>query len=112
MAEPVLLPFSASTDGKGIKVAATGTAGTLIHTNDGTDERVFLYAQNNHTAAVLLSVEYGGVASPDDLVQVTIPAKSGAVCVVPGWPVKGSKVIRAFAATANVISIFGGVSKA
>jgi hypothetical protein len=56
--------LSGSTDGKWIKVVATATAGTAIHTavagtTAGTYDEIWLRAQNNHTAAVNLTIEFG-----------------------------------------------------
>lgn len=108
--------LSGSTDGKGIKVVQTVTAGTAIHTGSATAttiDEVWLYATNNHTADVVLTVEFGGVASPDDLIQFTVPFKKGLFLVVAGGLIKGNAtplVVRAFAATANVISIHGYVN--
>ena len=58
--------LSGSTDGLGILIAATATAGTLVHTavagtTAGTFDRITLFAYNGHTAAVVLTVEFGGV---------------------------------------------------
>ena len=103
--------------GRMVKVAATGTAGTTIHTAANvatTVDEIWLYAQNNHTADVLLTVEFGGVSSPDDLIQVTVPFKEGLFLVVAGMVLQGNAtpvVVRAFAATANVISIGGYVNR-
>lgn len=109
--------LSGSTDGRNIKVAATATAGTTIHTGpsdtDDYDE-VWLWAQNSDTTARKLTIEFGGVSAPDDLVEVTIPPESGPVLVIPGWLIKGNAtplVVRAFAATANVVVINGYVNQ-
>lgn len=106
-------PLSGSTNGKGILVAATATAGTLIHTavSGTTDfDEVWLYCQNTSTASVALDIEYGGVAT-SDLIEITIPAESGLVLVVPGLFLNNSLVVRAFAATTNVLSIHGYVNR-
>lgn len=109
--------LSASTVGRPIKVAATATAGTLIHatgTSTTVEDEVWLYANNTTTTSVELSIEFGGVTSPDDLIIVQIPAKSGLVLVVPGLIVLGTGSatnIRAFATTANVINITGFVNR-
>ena len=68
--------LSGSTNGRGILVAATATAGTLIHTAvSGTSslDEVWLYAHNTSASAVKLTLEWGGVTSPNDLIEVTIP---------------------------------------
>lgn len=111
------IKFSGSTDGRGIKVTQTATAGDTIHTapSDADDyDEIWLYAYNSHSADVLLTIEFGGATAPDDNIKVTIPYQEGLVLVVPGLVLKGNAsplVVKAFAATANVISIFGFVNR-
>lgn len=106
------LKLSGSTDGRGIKVAATATAGTTIHTAHATDiDEIWLYAYNHHTADVNLTIEFGGTSSPDDLIQVSVPFKSGLKLVIPGFTLTNSLVVRAFAGTTNVIMIHGFVNR-
>jgi hypothetical protein len=108
--------LSGSTDGKQIKVAATATAGTLIHTgptNTAHLHEVWLYAVNTSASDVKLTVEWGGVASPDDHIEYTVKAENGLYLIVPGLLIKGNAtalVVRAFAATTNVICISGYVN--
>lgn len=106
--------LSGSTNGRGIKVAATATAGTLLHTatsTSGQKDQVSLWAVNSSAASVKLTLEAGGVSAPDDQIEVSIPPESGLVEVLPGVSFNGGVVIRAFAASANVISIFGDVNR-
>lgn len=109
--------LSGSTDGKGIKVVQTSSAGTTIHTCSSTAadlEEIWLYAFNSHTSDVVLTIEFGGTTAPDQNIVLTVPFKAGLICVVPGLILKGNStplVIRAFAATANVITISGFVNK-
>ena len=111
------IALSGSTDGKMIKVAATATAGTTIHTGSTTAttfDEVWLYAVNSSTSAVKLTIEYGGTTSPDDLIEFSVPAESGLYLISPGLIIKGNAtalVVRAFAATANVINIAGYVNR-
>ena len=101
-------------DGRNVKVAATATAGTLIHTAiAGTSDldEIWLYACNTSGSDVKLTIEYGGVASPDDLTEVTIGTEAGWVLVVPGMLLQNSLVIKAFAAAANVVMINGYVNR-
>ncbi len=63
--------LSGSMDGRGIKVAATASPGTLVHT--ATDSKaanewdeLYLRVTNTSAAAVLLTVEFGGTTNPDD----------------------------------------------
>ena len=65
--------LSTSTDGRAIKVAATATAGTLIHTGSTTAttiDEVWLYAVNSDTTDRKLTLEWGGVTVPDDLIEI------------------------------------------
>lgn len=103
---------SGSTNGRMIKVAATATAGTLLHTAHATNtDEVFVWAVNSSGSAVKLTIELGGVSSPDDLIEKTIAAEDGLVLIVPGIRLTGGVAIRAFAATANVISCAVNVNR-
>ena len=112
------LVLSGSTDGKAIKVAATATPGTTIYTGSSTAttiDEVWLYAMNTDTTARKLTIEWGGTSSPDDLIEVTVQPEAGLVTIAPGLLIKGNAssalVVRAFAATANVITIHGFVNR-
>jgi len=106
------IALSGSTDGLPVKVVATATAGTLIHTAHATAlDEVWIYAYNGHTADVVLTVEYGGATVPDQNIILTVSTKSGLALVVPGLILTNSKVIRAFAATANVITLSGYINR-
>lgn len=108
------LPLSGSTNGRQILVAATATAGTLIHTAvSGTSslDEIWLYAVNTSTSSVKLTIEYGGVSAPEDHIELTISGESGLVLVSPGLILQNSLVVRAFAGTTNVIAISGYVNR-
>ena len=97
---------SGGTNGRMVKVVATATAGTLLHTAvSGTDDmdEIYIWAVNSDTTARKLTIEWGGVASPDDLIEYTVPAEDGLHLVVPGLRLQNGLVVRAFAATANVV---------
>lgn len=107
--------LSGSTDGRMIKVVATATPGTTIHTasaitGDNNYDEVWLWAVNSDTTNRKLTIEWGGTTSPDDLIELTIPAESGLVCVIPGWIIQNSLVVKAFCASANVVMIGGYVN--
>ena len=105
-----------STNGRGILVAATSSPGTLIHTTSTTAttiDEVWLYAQNTDTSARKLTLEWGGTGS-GDLIEFTVPAESGLYLVSAGLILlySGSATtIAAFAATTNVIGIYGFVNR-
>ena len=104
--------LSGSTDGNGIKVAATATPGTTIHTAHATaQDEVWLYAVNSSTADVKLSIEYGGTTAPDNLIEFTVPAEAGLHIIIPGLISTNSKVIKAFAGTASVLIVYGFVNR-
>ena len=104
--------LSGSTTGRGVKVAATATPGTLVHTAHATSlDEVWLWCVNTDSSARKLTVEFGGTTSPDDLIEVSIPPESGLVLVSPGLTVTGGVVVRAFAATANVLVVTGYVNR-
>jgi hypothetical protein len=103
--------LSGSTNGRPVKVTATGTPGTTIHTaHASAKDEVYLFATNTDTVDRELTIEFGGTTSPDDLIKVTVPAKD-TVQVVPGVPLSGSLLARAFAAAANVVNVFGYVNR-
>ncbi|MGH9876207.1 MAG: hypothetical protein ACRD5H_01085 [Nitrososphaerales archaeon] len=108
--------LSGSTDGRGILVAATVTPGTLIHTagavlGDDNYDEVYLWAVNSDTVDRKLTIEFGGTTAPNDLIELTIPAESGLMLVTPGLILQNALVVRAFAATANLVIVHGYVNK-
>ena len=112
-----LQPAGTTGTGLAIKVAATATAGTAIHTASATAttiDEIWLYAVNTSTSSVKLTIEWGEVTAPDGHIEVTVQPEAGLVTVIPGLLLQGNataKVVRAFAATANVICIHGFVNR-
>ena len=112
-----LQPAGTTGTGRLIKVAATATAGTTIHTASSTAttiDEVWLYAVNSDTTARKLTIEWGGTSSPDDLIELTVLPESGLVTVVAGLVLQGNAtplVVRAFCASANVVMIGGFVNR-
>ena len=108
--------LSASTDGRAVKVVATATAGTTIHTGSssaGVIHEVWLYAVNSDTTAIKLTIEWGGTTAPDDTIEVTVPAESGLMLIVPGLVIIGNAtplVVKAFAGSANLVLLHGFVN--
>lgn len=104
--------LSGSTSGRPTKVAATATPGTLIHTAHATAiDEIWLWAMNTDTVERKLTLEWGGVTSPDDLIEIPLPPESGLILVTPGLCLTGGVVARAFAATANVVTLTGFVNR-
>lgn len=106
--------LSGATNGRNIKVAATATPGTLIHTATSTSgvlDELWLWATNTDTQSRKLTIELGGTTSPDDLIEVTLAAESAMELVIPGFLLNGGVVVRAFAASANVVNVNGYVNR-
>ena len=107
--------LSGSTNGRAIPVAATATAGTLIHTatalDNGYDE-IYLWVSNVTGSAATLTVEWGGVTDPGDHIvkAYSIPANSPPIPVVTGQVLKGGLVCRAFSGTASALNLSGFVN--
>lgn len=110
--------LSGSTGGLGIKVAATATPGTDIHstgTSASVVDKVNLFATNSDPAAKKLTIEFGGVAAPDNTIEMTIPGESGMVPILENLPLVGTggaaRTVKAFCETANVVMIYGYVDR-
>jgi hypothetical protein len=111
--------LSGSTNGRGIAVVATATTGTTIHATGisaTTLDEVWLYANNVHSSAVTLTVEFGGTTITSDLIQQSIAATpSGLVLICAGLLLRGTgsaaTTVTAFASVASKIEIFGFVNR-
>lgn len=100
--------LTGSTDGRAIKVAATSSPGTTIHTADASAlDEVWLYVYNSSASSVALTLQFGGTSTPDDDIKATIPGQQGLILVVPGLLLTNGVVVKAYAATTNVLTILG-----
>lgn len=105
--------LSGSTNGKGVKVVATATTGTTIHTAvSGTSsfDEVWIYATNNDSVSRNLTLEWGTTTAADGNIQLAIPSQSGLTLVIPGLILQNSLILTAFASAANVVLITGYVN--
>lgn len=106
-------PLSGSTHGRGIKIAATATAGTQLHqaVNDTVlVDVVTLYAYNSDVVTRRLTLEWGGVTAPDDHIVIDIPPKA-TVPVVVDLVLRNNLDIKGFADAANVVVVHGFVNR-
>jgi len=108
--------LSGSTSGRNIPVAATATAGTLIHTavsGSSAFDEVYLWAANVTASPATLTIEWGGVTDPGDhmVKAFSIPANSPPIPVATGQVLNGGLVVRAFSGTASAINISGFVNR-
>jgi len=117
MATLTKIPLSASTQGRGILVAATSIgSGTTIHTatsatTDGLGDEVVLYAYNSNTTPETFVIGFGGTTDPNDLMKFVIPPGQ-TVQVMAGLLLRNSLVVVASSTTTNKISVFGYVLRA
>jgi len=107
--------LSGAADGLAVKVAATATAGTTIHTAVAgttavTFDEIWIWAVNSSTSAVKLTIEWGEATAPDGNIEVTIPPESGLQQVIPGLILHNAKVVKAFASVTNVVMLHGFVN--
>ena len=105
--------LTGASDGLNNKIASTTPgAGDVVHTAHATAlDEVWLYACNSSTSDVKLTIEWGATSDDERLTEVTIGAEAGWVLVIPGLLLSNSKVVYAFAATANVINVNGYINR-
>lgn len=108
--------LSGSTDGLAVKLTGTNTAAAVtVHTavagtTAGVFDEIWVYANNTSTSSVKLTIEWGTATAADGNVEVTILPEAGLVTVIPGLILQNSRVVKAFAATADVILLTGFVN--
>lgn len=103
------MPLSVSTNGEPVHITATTSGGAnLVHTATATGyEIVWLWANNQHTASVVLNLEWT-TSGATGLIKRSIPQNTALQNpLVPGFYLRGSATIKAFAAVTAVINIFG-----
>jgi hypothetical protein len=110
--------LSGSTDGLAVKVTGINSgAAVTVHTcyttvtTAGLFDEIWLYANNTSSSAVKLTLEWGTATAADGNIELTIAAESGLVLVVPGLILQNTKVVKAFAGTADVILLTGFVNQ-
>jgi hypothetical protein len=108
--------LSGSTNGKSVKVAATATPGTTIHTavaGTASFDEIYLWVNNTDTVDRNLTLEWGGVTDPDNLIckTVVIPSLSGPIRLIEGLVLNNSLVVSAFCDSANKLLITGYVNR-
>lgn len=111
------LILSGSVDGTGIRVTATATPGTLIHTatsgaGQDTFDELWVYAGCTQPTPVNTTIQLG--TETDDKINVhsVVPgAYGGLICLIPGFPIRNGLVVSATAATAQHVNIFGFVNR-
>lgn len=106
--------LSGATTGVPIAVAATASTGTTIHaTGTSAIDEVWLYATNTSSAAVVLTIQFGGTGTVNQI-QQSIPANSGLTLIIPGLilaPSGSAITVYAYASVASVVNISGYVNR-
>lgn len=103
------------TEGNGLPILMSTTS-TDIHrttTSTTTYDEIWLYAHNYDTTARKLTIEFGGTAAKDQI-EITIPAESGPVLVVPGLVLRSGGTalnVTGLAATSTSIAVSGYVNR-
>lgn len=110
--------LSGSTDGQGILISNTVTAGTTLHTgpsNSSQYHELWIYAQHHagvNTTSTKLTLEYGN-ANTFNNIELTLSSEAGLTLVIPGLLLQGNATtaptVKAFANIANNITVYGYV---
>jgi len=109
--------LSGSTHGRGIKVTTVAPidgSDTTIHTavtGTADTDLITLFAYNDDTVPRRLELGWGGTSDPDDLIILDVPPRSGLTPVVIEMPLRNALVVVASCETANVVVIFGWVTR-
>jgi hypothetical protein len=109
--------LSGSTNGKGIKIAATSSPGTTIHTCSSSTsdiDEVWLYVSNPDSFQRAVTIQFGGTTSVDDDIDILVPPYEGLMLVVPGLTLKGNStqlIIRAYVDVTNTVTVHGYVNR-
>jgi hypothetical protein len=104
--------LSGSTNGKPIKIAATATAGTTIHTaiaGTASFDEVYVWLTNTDTVVRTVVIEFGGTTSPDQHIvdTLSLPANSPPIPILTGQNLQNGLVIGIYASAANVVLASG-----
>jgi len=115
MAQAFKRKLSSSTDGKPIKVAATATLGTAIHTaiastTAGTFDEIWLWAYNSDTSPRILTIEFGGASVPDQNIKITLQPNTGLIPILPGLILQNGMIVSAFCDVANKVTLSGFIN--
>ncbi len=110
------LLLSGSTSGQPIKVAATSSPGTTIHTavaGATSFDEIYLWVTNTDTVARTITIQWGGTTDPDNSITkaYSITASSPPALIVPGLVLNGGLIVKVFASAANVILVSGYVNQ-
>lgn len=101
------IPCTGSTDGRGIKITSTATAGQTLHTAQssttaGCADLIEVTVYNSDTVDRRITFEVGGVTAPDDNRGGTVSAQEERT--FGPFLLRNSLVLKAFGSAANVLT--------
>jgi hypothetical protein len=112
------MTLSAATNGAPIRVGATATPGTTIHTATSADmpegcDEVYLWAGSTSTSNINLTLQIssGHVDHGQSINMQIPPAYSGPIPILAGHRICDGVVITATASVAERINIWGNVNR-
>ncbi len=112
------MTLSAATAGGIIKVTATATPGTTIHTATSSDmaegcDEVYLWCGSTSTSTVNATLHIAQIAAEQDrTINVRVPAAyNGPIMVLAGHRVCDGVVITATASVADRVNLWGNVNR-
>ena len=112
------MTLSAATSGGIIKITATATPGTTIHTATSSDmpegcDEVYLWAGSTSTSALNATLHITALATEQDRsINFRVPAAyNGPILVLPGYRVCDGVVLTATASAADRINLWGNVNR-
>lgn len=111
-----LIP-SGSTDGRPIKVVATSTPGTTVHTAtsaagmESVDE-VFVWAVNTRANGIFGTLHIGTVTDDEQSINFRVPGGyAGPTLILPGVRLRNGVVLTATASVANRVNLIVNVNR-
>lgn len=119
-----VIPFSGSTNFRGIKVTTTASAGDTIHTAQAgaLPDLLSIDIENTDTSARPFTLQWGGTTSPDDKITgLVLPGQCLRICTQK--PICAALVVKCFSGTmtwvdgvsytgaANVLVVHGQVQR-
>lgn len=88
-------------------IVATATPGTELHAAGALrDQMIRIRCCNTHSAAVKVTLEWGGATSPDDVITYSITNDTGDVVVAEWTRLPRGLAVSAFAAVASVVTAY------
>lgn len=102
--------LSGAAGGLAIQVTGTATGSAVtVHTAHATaKDEIILYASNTSASEVVLTIEWGGTGTANEL-KMKVPAEDSITAVI--GTLSGSNVVKAYAATGSVINVYGHVNR-